>query len=80
MERVLDEEEVGRSGRHLHSFQKESADKEVKIVQMVKRHSLDKEDLSQHCVTFKAAGTPTCMIIFFLKKFTCRILSLLPFS
>ena len=38
-------EEVERLRRHVHSLQQESADKEVKIVQMTKQHTLDKEDL-----------------------------------
>ena len=37
-------EEVERLRRHVHSLQQESADKEVKIVQMTEQHSLDKED------------------------------------
>ena len=42
---VVLKEEVERLRRHVHSLQQESADKEVKIVQMMKQHSLDKEDL-----------------------------------
>ena len=38
-------EEVERLGQQIHSLQQESADKEVKIVQMTKHHSLDKEDM-----------------------------------
>lgn len=38
-------EEVERLRRQIHSLQQESADKEVKIVQMTKQHSLDKEDM-----------------------------------
>jgi chromosome segregation ATPase len=38
-------EEVERLRRQIHSLQQESADKEVKIVQMTKQHSLDKEDI-----------------------------------
>ena len=42
---IVLKEEVERLRRHVHSLQQESADKEVKIVQMTKQHSLDKEDL-----------------------------------
>ncbi|PPQ70922.1 hypothetical protein CVT25_004766 [Psilocybe cyanescens] len=39
-------EEVERLRRQVHVLQQESADKEVKIVQAVKQHSQDKEDLA----------------------------------
>ena len=42
---VVLKEEVEQLRRHVHTLQQESADKEVKIVQMMKQHSLDKEDL-----------------------------------
>ena len=38
-------EEVERLRRQVHSLQQESADKEVKIVQMTKQRGLDKEDI-----------------------------------
>ena len=38
-------EDVERFRRQIHSLQQESADKEVKIVQMTKQHSQDKEDI-----------------------------------
>ncbi|KAJ3500587.1 hypothetical protein NLJ89_g9729 [Agrocybe chaxingu] len=38
-------EEVERLRRQIHVFQQESADKDLKIVQMTKQHSQDKEDL-----------------------------------
>ena len=42
---IVLKEEVDLLRRHVHTLQQESADKEVKIVQMTKQHSLDKEDL-----------------------------------
>jgi len=38
-------EEVEHLRRQIHSLQQESADKEVKIVQLTKQHSQDKEDI-----------------------------------
>ena len=42
---VVLKDEVERLRRHIHSLQQESADKEVKIVQLMKQHSLDKGDI-----------------------------------
>ena len=42
---IVLKEEVEQLRRHVHSLQQESADREVKIAQMMKQHSLDKEDL-----------------------------------
>lgn len=38
-------EEVERLRRHVHELQQESADKEVKLVQVTKQRSQDREDL-----------------------------------
>ena len=42
---IVLKEEVERLRRHVHNLQQESADKEVKVVQMTKQHTLDKEDI-----------------------------------
>lgn len=39
-------EEIERLRRHTHTLQQESADKEVKIVQLSKVHAQDKEDMA----------------------------------
>ena len=43
---IVLKEEIERLRRLVHSLQQKSADKEVKIVQMTKQHSLDKEGLN----------------------------------
>jgi chromosome segregation ATPase len=42
---IVLKEEVERLRRHVHSFQQESADKEVKIIHLTKQYSSGKEDL-----------------------------------
>ncbi|KAF8176272.1 hypothetical protein BJ912DRAFT_700513 [Pholiota molesta] len=44
---VVLKEEVERLRRQIHALQQESADKEMKIVQMTKAHSSDKNDIQQ---------------------------------
>ena len=79
---VVLKEEVERLRRHVHSLQQESADKEVKIVQMTKQHSLDKEDLQGLNIALdsKQQELQLVCLFSFLYIFTCRILSLLPCS
>ena len=75
-------EEVEQLRRHVHSLQQESADKEVKIVQMMKQHSLDKEDLQGLNIALDSKQQELQLVCFFsfLKIFTFRILSLFLFS
>jgi chromosome segregation ATPase len=66
------QEEVERLRRHVHGLQQESADKEVKIVQMMKQHSLDKEDLQGLNIALDSKQQELQLVRFFsiLKIFT----------
>ena len=61
----VDKEEVERLRRHVHSLQQESADKEVKIVQMMKQHSLDKEDLQGLNIALDSKQQELQLVCFF---------------
>ena len=61
-------EEVEQLRRHVHSLQQESADKEVKIVQMMKQHSLDKEDLQGLNIALDSKQQELQLVCFFLFK------------
>ena len=58
-------EEVEQLRRHVHSLQQESADKEVKIVQMMKQHSLDKEDLQGLNIALDSKQQELQLVCFF---------------
>ena len=75
---VVLKEEVEQLRRHVHSLQQESADKEVKIVQMTKQHSLDKADLQGLNIALDSQQQELELVCFFsFYIFTCRILSIL---
>jgi chromosome segregation ATPase len=59
------QEEVERLRRHVHGLQQESADKEVKIVQMMKQHSLDKEDLQGLNIALDSKQQELQLVCFF---------------
>ena len=62
---VVLKEEVEQLRRHVHSLQQESADKEVKIVQMMKQHSLDKEDLQGLNIALDSKQQELQLVCFF---------------
>ena len=76
---VVLKEEVERLRRHVHSLQQESADKEVKIVQLMKQHSLDKGDIQGLNIALDSKQQELELVCF-LSLFTCRISSLFPCS
>lgn len=74
---VVLNEEVEQLRRHVHSLQQESAAKEVKIVQMAKQHSLDKEDLQGLNIALDSKQQELELVCFFSFIISiCRTLSL----
>jgi chromosome segregation ATPase len=62
---IVLKEEVERLRGHVHNLQQESADKEVKIVQMMKQHSLDKEDLQGLNIALDSKQQELQLVCFF---------------
>ena len=75
---IVLKEEVERLRGHVHNLQQESADKEVKIVQMMKQHSLDKEDLQGLNIALDSKQQElqlVCFFSFFYIYLSCLILA-----